>query len=95
MGRPPKTRGEHEAVLAQIVESDPTATLDEIGTELVRRTGLKVHEQTLVSTLRRQGLARVCSDDAVVVETAPPAPARYGYTAAHRQLETDLPQLSD
>lgn len=85
-GRPAKIQGEHEAILAQIVESDPTATLAEIGSELTRRTGLKVHGQTLVSTLERRGINRVPSKDAVNVEIAAPTSARYGYTDAHRRL---------
>ncbi len=38
MGRPFKLQAEHETALTQIVESDPTATLEEIGAELLRRT---------------------------------------------------------
>jgi len=69
-GRPVKIQGDQEAILAQIVKSNPTATLDEVGAELTRRTGLFVHAQTLVSTLRRLGLERVSGGDAVVVESA-------------------------
>lgn len=88
-GRPAKITGEHEAIVVEIVQADPTATLDEIGTELTRRTGLKVHEQTLTSTLRRLGIKRVPSREAVAVDTAAPAPARYGYTQAHRRMEPE------
>lgn len=89
MGRPPKIQGTHEAILVQIVESDPTATLEEIGAELLRRTGVTAHEQTLVSTLRRKGIERVASREAVVVETSERGPVRYGYTDAHRRLEPE------
>lgn len=88
-GRPTKVSDEHAAVLVQIVESDRTATLDEIGAELFRRIGLKVSGPTLVSTLRRQGMERVASHEAVVVERAEPAPARYGYTQAHRRHDAE------
>ncbi|MCD1606612.1 hypothetical protein SAMN05216194_10697 [Stutzerimonas kunmingensis] len=44
MGRPRKLQGDHVAILVAIVESDPTATLEEIGAELARRTGLSVHQ---------------------------------------------------
>lgn len=84
-GRPTKIRGEHKTILVQIVESDPTATLDEIGAEPTRRTGLKASRPTLVSTLRRHGIERVASHEAVVVETAAPGSARYGYADAHRR----------
>ncbi|WP_425512549.1 transposase [Xanthomonas arboricola] len=89
MGRPPKIQGAHKAILVQIVESYPTATLEEIGGELFRRTGVMVHERTLVLTLRRNGIERVPSREAVVVETSQRAPARYGYTDAHRRFESE------
>lgn len=73
----------------QIVESNPTATLDEIAAELSRRTELVVARQTLSSNLRRLGFERVSGDQATVVEQAAPAPARYGYTEAHRRLEPE------
>lgn len=86
MSRPPKIQGAHEATLVQIVESDPAATLEEIGGELFRRTGASAHEQTLVSTLRRKGIERFPNREAVVVETVERGPGRYGYTDAHRRL---------
>jgi transposase len=89
MGRPFKLQAEHETVLTQIVESDPTATQEEIGAELLRRTGLKVNRQTLVSSLSRMGFACLPSHDAVVVTVAAPQPKRYGYTEAHRRLEPE------
>jgi transposase len=85
MGRPFKIQSAHEAVLTQIVDSDPTATLEEIGAELLRRTGLKVNRQTLVSSLTRIGLMCLPSHDAVVVTVAAAEPKRYGYTDAHRR----------
>jgi len=45
MGRTEKIQGEHAAILVQIVESDPTATLEEIRLEFARRSGLTVHTQ--------------------------------------------------
>lgn len=88
-GRPTKIGSEHEAVLAQIVASDPTATLEETCAELERRTGVKVSGPTLVSALRRQGIERIPGREAVVVERADPAPARYGYGEAHRRVEPE------
>jgi len=56
MGRARKIQGVHEAILVQIVESDLTATLEEIRLEFARRSALSVHTQTLVSALRRKNL---------------------------------------
>jgi len=54
MGRAQKIQGAREALLVQIVETDPTATLKEIRLEFARRSVLTVHTQTLVSALRRK-----------------------------------------
>jgi len=43
MGRAEKIQGEYEAILVQIVESGPAATLEEIRLEFARRSGLAVH----------------------------------------------------
>jgi len=88
-GRPRKIQADHWAMLVAIVEWDATSTLDEIGTEFTRRTGLDVHAQTIVSALRKAGVERVASNAAVTVEVASKAPLRYGYTAAHRRLEAE------
>lgn len=88
-GRPQRIQGEHESVLVDIVESDPTATLDEIACELERRTSVQAHHQTIVTTLRRLGLERIANKDAVRVETRPAQAPRYGYTDAHRRLEPE------
>ena len=89
MGRPFKLQAEHEMVLAQIVESDPTVTVEEIGAELFRRTGVKVYRQTLVSSLSRIGFACLPSAETVAVTMAAPQSMRYGYTDAHRRLEPE------
>lgn len=89
MGRPPKIQGDDIGHLVAIVQSDPTATLDEIRREFHRRSGIDAHEQTIVATLRKHGIRRVPSDEAVVVESAAPGPRRYGYTAAHRRHEPE------
>jgi transposase len=88
-GRPAKIQGEHGTVLAAIVASDPTATLDELRTELKRRTGIDAHEQTIVSALRRLGIKRVSSDEVVTIEHATNEAPRYGYTDAHRRQEPE------
>lgn len=89
LGRPLKIQGEHAAVLASIVETTPTATLEEIGAEFLRRTGIQAHAQTLVSALGRLGIQRVASHEVVTIEAQTDMPPRYGYTDAHRRLEPE------
>lgn len=84
-GRPPKIRSENSVHLVAIVRSDRTATLDEIGQEFKRRTGIDVHEQTIAKTLDRLGIRRVPSDEAVVIKQGEPGSRRYGYTDVHRR----------
>ncbi|WP_083953737.1 arginase family protein [Thauera butanivorans] len=65
-GRPPKIQADDAEHLVAIVQSDRTATLDEIRQEFRRRTGIDVHEQTIIKTLGKLGIRRVSSDKAVV-----------------------------
>ncbi len=76
-GRPRKIQGENCTVLAAFVESDPTATLDELRAELKRRTGIDAHEQTgdQAGSQSRGGHCRAVRN----------AAARYGYSGAHRR----------
>lgn len=53
MGRPAKIQADDAMQLVTIVESDRTATLNEVRHEFKRRTGIDVHEQIVVQTLRR------------------------------------------
>ncbi|KOR46040.1 hypothetical protein ADT25_07285 [Xanthomonas oryzae] len=89
MGRPPKIQAEHEAMLVQIVESDPTATIEEVRLELSRRCNVKVHDRTLASTLKRLGIERMPSHEVVTIEKAETDVPRYGYTDAHRRQTPD------
>ena len=88
-GRPLKIQAEDVAHLVAILQSDATASLEEIRTEFKRCTGIDVHTQTIIKTLRNHGIKRVGSRDAVVVKKAAPAPVRYGYTDAHRRMEPE------
>lgn len=88
MGRPAKIQADDATQLVAIVESDRTATLSEVRHEFKRRTGIDVHEQTIVKTLRKLGIQRVPSEQAVCVERKPNA-RRYGYTKAHRRHEPE------
>lgn len=84
-----KIRPEHEQVLVQIVESDPTITLSEIRLEFSRRTGMKISQAPVINALHRQGKKLVPSEQAVVVEKALPLPPRYGYTDTHRRQASE------
>lgn len=55
-GRPVEIQSEHRAVLMAIVAANPGATLDELRTELERRTGLRARGQTIRKTLREAGI---------------------------------------
>lgn len=88
-GRPPKIQADDAEHLVAIVQSDRMATLDEIRQEFRRRTGIDVHEQTIIKTLGKLGIRRVSSDKAVVVKQAEPGSPRYGYTDAHRRHEPE------
>ncbi len=46
-GRVKKIQAEHYAVLREIVSEKPLATLEEVGTEFARRTGLSMQRATL------------------------------------------------
>lgn len=84
-----KIKAEHEVILAQIVESDPTITLAEICHEFSRRTGMTVTKKPVMSALHRQGIKQVPSRDAATIVRAPTKPERYGYTDAHRRSEPE------
>jgi transposase len=88
-----KIKPEHEVILVQIVESDPTITLLEIRREFTRRTGMLITKGPVTKALERQGVVLVPSHKAVVIEKAPVKPPRYGYTGAHRRHapEQDYP----
>jgi transposase len=88
-GRPLKIGEEQRAVLVTIVESNPTATWEEVQAELARRTGMEVHAQTIERALREAGLEHRRGGSGVQVQTAAEAPPRYGYTQAHRRLEPE------
>lgn len=87
-GRPTKISGENENVLAQIVAIDPTATSGEIIAEFERLTGLLIHEQTLISSLRRLGIERDLHGAGVRIEKETRAP-RYGYNESHRDVKPE------
>ena len=84
-GRPPKLCEEHCAVLISIVQSTPLATMDELRTELARRTGIMVHEQTLEKYLHAAGIERRRDVAKVIAARSPEKKTRYGYTDAHRR----------
>jgi hypothetical protein len=88
-GRPPKIDAGQQALLVEIVESNPTATLREMQQELASRGGVKAHEQTIQKALRDAGFERKASTSSVKVEVSKPTAPRYGYTDAHRCAEPE------
>jgi len=88
-GRPPRITEEHRAVLVEIVQANPTATLEEVQSALQGRTGVKAHVQTIQKSLREAGIERSLDGSSVRVEVATERPARYGYTEAHRRQEPE------
>ncbi|VVN45347.1 IS5 family transposase ISPsy19 [Pseudomonas fluorescens] len=76
-------------VLVSTIESNPLATLIEIGAELTRRTGLIATKQTIKTTLLRSGMALMCNGTVVNVEPPSQTAIRYGYNNAHRPAEFD------
>lgn len=88
-GRPKIYTEEYEKTLAKIVQENPTATALEIRTEFARITQKKISKNALYAALDRQGIKLVPSYQAVTIEMAPPALARYGYTDTHRHQEPE------
>lgn len=88
-GRPLKINADQQALLVDIVESNPTATLREIQQELASRSGVKAHEQTIQKALRDAGFARKTSTSSVKVEVSKATAPRYGYTDAHRCVKPE------
>lgn len=84
-GRPAKIQAAHGAILAEIVRSNPTATLAEIGAELARRTGIEAQGRTIRNALRDAGIERRTGVSGIRVEVAAVSRPRYGYTEAHRR----------
>lgn len=88
-GRRPSLNADHTAVLRTITQEQPRSSLDEVTRELYRRTGVKVSTVTVRKALRAAGIERLkpvrrTGERAAVQGTAP---ARYGYTAAHRRAD--------
>jgi transposase len=88
-GRPAKLDASHRAALSAIVESNPTATLEEIGQEFARRTGMKGHRQTLTKALEEAGWERSRDGSGVRVDVSETTEKRYGYTEAHRRQDAE------
>lgn len=88
-GRPRRLNEEQALELKAIVEGNPTATLGEIQSELLRRTGVKAHVQTIQKSLREVGVERVRGSARIRVKTSEAQTPRYGYTDAHRRMKPE------
>ena len=88
-GRKPALNAEHTAVLRLITQEQPRSSLDGVTRELLRRSGVKVSTPTVRKALREAGIERLRplrrAGQRAAVQGA--APARYGYTAAHRRAD--------
>ena len=86
-GRKPSLNADHTASLRAITQEQPRSSLDEVTRALFRRTGVKVSTVTVRKALREAGIERLKplrrAGERAAVQGA--APARYGYTAAHRR----------
>jgi len=93
-GRRPLLNAEHTQMLRAITQEQPRSSLDEVTRELFRRAGVLVS----TVTVRKAGIERMKplrrTGERAVVQGQ--APARYGYTGAHRRsdgasgMNTDL-----
>jgi transposase len=97
-GRKPALGAAHVTALRAITKEQPHASLDEITRELNQRTGVSVCSATVRSALRQAGIVRLMPQRRPVQRAAVQggAPARFGYTDAHRRkdgasgMNTDL-----
>lgn len=98
-GRKPSLNVQHIEVLRAITREQPRSSLEEVTRELERRTGVRVNPVTVRKALRQASIERLkllrrASERAAVQHGG--APARYGYTDAHRRsdgpsgMNTDL-----
>jgi len=85
-GRVKKIQADHHVVLREIVSQKPLATLEEVGAEFARRTGVRVHGATLSKGLREAGIERRRGPGEDLDRASAPVskPTRYGYSDAHR-----------
>ncbi|MGB7757046.1 MAG: IS5 family transposase [Salinisphaera sp.] len=90
-GRPKKMGPEHYPVLREIVTAKPLSSMTEIGAAFTRRTGLRVHRNTLADALAKAGITRTHHPRTPAekqAEVEPDSSGRYGYGPAHRASDT-------
>ena len=82
-GRPCRLTEEHQEHLKSIVADNPTITLEELRSELQRRTGLEAHAQTIKKSLEAAGIKRTRCIESVRIVVPDKGAPRYGYTVWH------------
>ena len=82
-GRPCRLTEEHHEYLKSIVADNPTITLEELRSELQRRTGLEAHAQTIKKSLEAAGIKRTRGIESVRIVVPDKGAPRYGYTVWH------------
>ena len=89
-GRPPKIRDENLALLLELVEHRPTASIQELADMFAQRTGISVTRETVHYTLRREGIKRhKPKKDSPTPSVPKEEPAPYRYSKVHRM---ELPE---
>ena len=86
-GRPRKIGPEHHPLLREIVTAKPLASMAEISAVFTRRTGIRVHRNTLADALSEAGITRIHQPRTTAEKQAEVQSVhtqRYGYDEAHR-----------
>ena len=86
-GRPRKIGPEHHPLLREIVTAKPLACMAEISAIFTRRSGIRVHRNTLADALTEAGITRTHQPRTTAEKQAEVQSVhtqRYGYDEAHR-----------
>ena len=97
-GRRPSLNAEHVQVLCAIIAELPRSSLQEVTTELLRRTGVKVNPVTVRKALRLAGVERLKPVRRTLGDRAAQgrgAGLRTGYTDMHRRSDGPSGQNTD
>ena len=88
IGRPLAIGAEQHEQLRELVRSHPNATMKQLAQIWASQNHPEISVVTLSAALRRSGLRRAAQPTAQLY-AKPAGPARYGYTAAHRNEPAD------
>lgn len=88
LGRPKAISGDDLQRLRSVVQSNPTATLDELCQAWQAESARSISVPTLRLAMREAGLERTKHSVAHIYRANADQPQRYGYTQAHRSSAT-------